>query len=140
MEVQNSIPHMAQFSEASKDHILLKVADGEQVWHMRAVKNVRKIQKQLFEFARASNAHGLFHGDIRPWNVFLNKRGQVTVIDWNLSAFAPDHGGRGKIDLTDVRKLIKLLKGEIRFQDAWAWEPSWYPDWCRRKITPIVLA
>jgi hypothetical protein len=32
----------------------------------------------------------------------------------------------------DVKRFVRLIKGEITFQQAWGWAPHWYPAWCRK--------
>ena len=126
MKVQDSIRHMARISEPSTDHVLVQVAPGELVWHLDKLTSIEEIARQLYEFAADAKLAGICHRDIRPWNVFIDEKSIVTVIDWDLS-----DGNASDIDRQDVDKFLRLMKGEIDFNTAWSWTLSWYPAWCR---------
>ena len=127
MEIQDSIPHMAKFSMPAQGHILLSAAPGVLMSDLDEIQGIDGIERQLLEFADAGQKHRLVHGDIRQWNVLLDSStGGITVIDWNLSRF-----GESKVDFEDIAKLVKLLKGEIGFHEAWNWKAHDLPKWCK---------
>jgi len=126
MAVQDSIPHIAKFSMPLNGHILLSAAPGTLMSNLDEIQGIDSIEKQLLEFADAAKKHRLVHGDIRQWNILLDELGSIKVIDWNMSRF-----GDSDVDLQDISKLIRLLKGEIGFTEAWNWKTSDLPKWCK---------
>lgn len=149
--VQDSIPHMARMVEEIGDVILLETASGRLLWEIDAAPDPIAIERQLNEFAAGTEKNGLIHGDIRPWNIFVDDHCGISVIDWNLSRFVDDlrlgddllvghftnfHKGLkiselARMDLVDAHRIMQLLKGEIRFAQAWPQNPLWYPAWCK---------
>lgn len=130
MKIQQSVPYMARFSEPKNGHILMEKASGELLWNLDTIPDQPVLEAALIRFAEATKAQHLSHGDIRPWNVFQDENGKITVIDWHLSHFLntdQDHD----LDLRDARKFIQLLNREISFVEAWAHERPQYPSWCR---------
>ena len=156
--IEDVSPRMARV-EVTAEGILLSVeARGQNLWEMEPVPDLRRVEAQLIEFALWTKKHQLIHGDLRPWNVFLDSEYGVQVIDWrDLSAFADDLLTRGElparrsdllgdghyatfypglvaqrnfteIDLTDARLIGKLLRGEIGLAEAWPRGSR--PSWC----------
>jgi hypothetical protein len=160
--IQVSIPRMARMEGPIENVVLLEEARGSLLWEMEPAPDATVVESQLIEFALGTKQNQLIHGDLRPWNVFFDNDCGVQVIDWwCLSSFVDDLVGdrprrqdliqEGKhyamfhrelvavgdftdIDLTDAQRIGKLLRGEIRFSQAWpASSPwPWYPGWCRR--------
>ena len=129
----------------------MEAAPGQLLWEMDRPPDVSSIERSLYEFSAATHANGLIHGDVRPWNVVVDDQNQIRVIDWNLSCFLDDlrlgdrllRGHFAKfhrslkineilrIDRIDAERIVALLRGQIRFPQAWAQNPSWYPAWCQ---------
>jgi hypothetical protein len=147
--IEDLCPRMARF-EVTAEGILLSVeAPGHNLWELEPAPDPRIVEAQLTEFALWTKQQQLIHGDLRPWNVFVDNDQSVQVIDWrNLSAFVDDllpHGdvpprridllGNGHyansypdlvarcdftdIDLRDARSIGRLLTGEIGLAQAW---------------------
>ncbi len=150
--VQDSIPHMARVAELARDVVVFEEATGSLLWEMESKIPIDDVERQLLEFANATGANGLINGDLRPWNVFIDDADALKVIDWGLSAFAvdltPDHhlvkghyskmhptlgsSERARIDLVDAQRIIRMLKGDIGYVEAWGHgPPSWRPIWCK---------
>ncbi len=51
-----------------------------------------EISRQVLEALEAANARGIFHGDIKPSNVFMDRQGQVALTDFGLAALVPNTG------------------------------------------------
>jgi hypothetical protein len=147
--IQTSIPHMARMVGPIGDVVLLEAARGEMLWHMAYRPDPSLVEDQLTEFALATKDNDLINGDIRPWNVFFDNDHGVQVIDWwCLSSFVSDLIGERPrrrdlvegtghyarlhpdlvsqrkftdIDLSDVKLIGRLLRGEIELSDSEAW-------------------
>jgi len=129
MQIQASIPHVAQYSEPAGGHILMDHAVGDLVWHLNSAPTaISEIERQLLEFANGARSNGIIHRDVRPWNVFMDDDRKITVIDWGNNQLADND-----LDIEDTKRLVRLLRGEITFQEAWGWTPGWYPAWCKHR-------
>jgi hypothetical protein len=84
--LQGSMPHAARIVGPIENFILSVEARGQSLWSMEVPPNPDLVTAQLLEFSRWTEAHGLVHGDVRPWNVFFDQD-RIQVIDWDLSAF-----------------------------------------------------
>ena len=51
-----------------------------------------EIARQVLEALEAANARGIFHGDIKPSNVFIGREGLVALTDFGLANLVPDTG------------------------------------------------
>ena len=90
-QIQDTIPHMTKIVVPSDGVVLSIEAQGQNLWDIEPAPEAGIIEDQLLEFARATEAHHLVHGDLRPWNVFFDPKHGVQVIDWrDLSAFVDD--------------------------------------------------
>jgi len=90
-----------------------------------------EIARQLLDALGAAHAKGVFHGDLRPANVFLDAQARVRITDigmWGLVAdpsalpyySAPEHLGLGDVtartDLYQVGVLVyELITGKLPF-------------------------
>ena len=124
MHLQDSVPHMAKFALPQRGYILTEIAPGTLLSDLDVIPDAASIERQLIEFANATKKHRLVHGDIRQWNVLLNTDGSIKVIDWNSSRF-----GDSNVDIEDVAKLGRLMRGEIGFFEAWNWRPAECAPW-----------
>jgi RIO1 family len=147
--IKDSTPRMAKIVGPIEDVVLSVEARGQNLWGMDICFDPGMVEDQLREFALWTQAHGLIHGDLRPWNVFYDHDFGIQVIDWHLlSAFVDDllpqdvlparrsdllgdghyakfhptlveRGDFTEIDLTDARLIGKLLRAEIGLGEAW---------------------
>ncbi|HUQ29410.1 MAG TPA: response regulator [Usitatibacter sp.] len=56
------------------------------------LRRVWEIARQLLEALEAANARGVFHGGIKPSNVFIDQKGQVCLTDFGLAGLVADSG------------------------------------------------
>jgi len=88
---QASIPNMAPILMPIEDVVLIGEAHGHMLWDLEAAPDPDAVENGLDEFVRGAQAHGLIHGDLRPWNIFFDGERGVQVIDWwSLSSFVDD--------------------------------------------------
>lgn len=150
--VQNQIRHMAQICLPSPEWLLSRRARGANLWDLDTISASSRemIATKLIEFAHDTKRAGVIHADLRPWNVFVDNSGGIEVIDWNLMCFADEIATRPDlmtghyknfnpgllpdrildIDMADAQRMARLLKGDIRFEEAWNQSPPGYPAWC----------
>ena len=110
VNIQNSIPRMARLVGPFDDVILAEEATGTSLWDLDSVPDCGRVERELVEFAHATQEHNLIHGDLRPWNVYYDDRYGVQVIDWvSLSSFVDDLIGQDprRHDLTQDQNGVK---------------------------------
>ena len=56
------------------------------------LRKVWEISRQILEALEAAHAKGMFHGDLKPANVFVDRRNNVTITDFALANLVPNMG------------------------------------------------
>jgi len=84
------------------------------------LRRVWEVARQVLEALDATHAKGIFHGDLKPANIFIDKNGQVSLTDFGLANLVPNAGtpefmapeqlGEGRTDArTDVYQAGALV-------------------------------
>ncbi len=93
------------------------------------LKQTWEIARQLLEALEAAHTRGIFHGDLKPANVFLDKQDRVYISDFGMGALAdsgaphymaPEQFSEGKgtlrTDLYQVGAIVyHLVTGKVPF-------------------------
>src|SRR5215471_16565782 len=95
------------------------------------LKQAWEIARQVLEALEAAHGKGVYHGDLKPANIFIDKEGRVKVTDFGLGPIAPPdagepaymapeqlagQGGEARTDLYQVGALIyHLVTGQPPF-------------------------
>jgi hypothetical protein len=157
--VQDSIPHIARIVEIlsgadlQSGVVVFEKAAGKMLWKCDSVPDIDRIEAQIVEFAAATEANKMIHGDIRPWNIFYDAEKGIKVIDWDSCRFIDElclgdellrnlanHGHDGhplsdlaRIDADDAARLVKLLRGQTGLDATWrCGKKDGCPPWCKR--------
>ena len=56
------------------------------------LRRVWEYSRQVLEALEAAHAKGLFHGDLKPANIFVDRQSRVLVGDFGLAGLVPDAG------------------------------------------------
>src|SRR5262245_7660184 len=77
--------------ENGRPYIVMEWVQGEDLQHALADGQLRDLHRKLLvavQIAKALehiHAHGIIHRDIKPQNVFIDRHGQVKLIDFGIS-------------------------------------------------------
>jgi len=144
--VQGSIPRIAKIERQIEGVTLIERAKGDLLWHFDSPPVAAVVEDQLLEFAAATTLNGLIHADIRPWNIFLDSKQNLTVIDWSQAHFygdnidlQPTHHESAadkslkinQIDTDAAHRVGRLIRREITIQEMGHGRMNWSPSWCR---------
>jgi len=148
-QVQDQLLYAPKIVEIIDRVVIVEWVAGTLVWDMASRPDADQICGSLQCFADSLAKVELTHADIRPWNIILEETtGEIRVIDWGFSVFwndtkhgqqhREDRGHRGRriaeVDMEDVRRTIKVIRGELSPEEAWKHESSswnWRPAWIR---------
>ncbi len=129
------LPFIELIEGGNASCFVFELADGETLSaRMKRsppdLKQTWEIARQLLEALEAAHTRGIFHGDLKPANVFLDKQDRVYISDFGMGALADSgaphymapeqfaEGGKGTVrtDLYQVGAIVyHLVTGKLPF-------------------------
>jgi len=86
LENEKAICIVSEMAQGETIAAILK--SGEKI----DLRKVWEISRQVIEALDAAHAKGLFHGDIKPANVFVDRQQRVSITDFGLANLAANQG------------------------------------------------
>ena len=75
------------------------------------VERALQVARNLCSGVAAAHAKGVIHRDLKPANIMMNKRGEITILDFGLAAIAQQISGMEALNGTPAYMAPEQLRG-----------------------------